>query len=67
MSKVQRQAKTAPQRGATRQAPARGARRAAVQKTPGQWLKKIRTTVSFLALAGLTIALLLNAEQAGSC
>lgn len=63
MSKVQRQAQTAPQRGATRQAPARGARRAAVHKTPRQWLKKIRTTISFAALAGLTIALLLNAER----
>ena len=37
MSNLQQHKKTAAQRGASRQAPARGARRAAVQKTPRQW------------------------------
>ncbi len=63
MNKVQRQTKTATRRGATRQAPARGARRAAVRKTPRQWLKRIWTLISFAVLAALVIALVLNAER----
>ncbi len=63
MNKVQRQTKTATRRGATRQAPARGARRAAVRKTPGQWLKRIGTTIVFAALAAVVVAVVLNAER----
>ncbi len=60
MSSALRQNKTAPRRGATRQAPARGASRAAVQKTPRQWPKPNWKVISLVALAGVFLAGLLG-------
>ena len=64
MSSVLQRNKTAAQRGASRQAPARGARRAAVQKTPRQWPKPNWTLLGRLLLAVLLLALLLSADRA---
>ena len=55
--------KTAAQRGASRQAPARGARRAAVQKTPRQWPKPNWTVISRVLLAVVLLVLLLSADR----
>ena len=64
MSSVLQHNKTAAQRGASRQAPARGARRAAVQKAPRQWPKPNWTLLGRLLLAVLLLALLLSADRA---
>lgn len=63
MNSVLRQPKTAPRRGATRQAPARGASRAAMQKTPRQWPKPNWTVISRIAFAVLLLALLLGLDR----
>ncbi len=60
MSSALRQNKTASRRGATRQAPARGASRAAVQKTPRQWPKPNWKVIGIVALAGVLLAVLLG-------
>ena len=63
MNSALRQNKTAPRRGATRQAPARGASRAAVQKTQRQWPKPNWTIINLIVLLFLLLALLLNFER----
>lgn len=63
MNNLQQHKKTAAQRGASRQAPARGARRAAVQKTPRQWPKPNWTLLGRLLLAIVLLALLLSADR----
>ncbi len=61
MISAQPHTKTA--RGASRQTPARGARRAGVPKTPRQWPKPNWTFISRVFLAVLLLALLLSADR----
>lgn len=60
MSSASRQNKTTSRRGATRQSPARGASRAAVQKNPRQWPKPNWKVISIVALSGVLLAVLLG-------
>ena len=57
------QIKTVVQRGASRQAPARGARRVAAKKAPRQWPKPNWQLLRRLSLAALLLALLLSADR----
>ena len=63
MSRAPRQNKTAPRRGATRQAPPRGASRAAVQEKSQLLPKPNWTIIKFTALAIVLLALVMSFER----